>query len=66
MSKNTRASRKTGRTEQFATRVTIEWKEKIRKMAEEDGLMLVEILEESLKLYEKKRKIKYREQREYK
>ena len=51
-----RTLRKTGRTEQFATRVKKEWLEKVRGMAEKENLKLVEVLEKMLEQYEKHRK----------
>ena len=50
-----RTLRRSGRTEQFATRVTTEFKDRIHEIAEEDGVLLVEVLEEALKAYEEKR-----------
>ena len=52
-----RTLRKTGRTEQFATRVSKEWLEKVRKIAEKESLKLVEVLEKMLESYEKKLKV---------
>jgi hypothetical protein len=49
-----RSARRTNRTLQFATRVTPEWDARLRKLAQRDGLMLVEVLERALALYEKK------------
>ena len=51
-----RSMRKTGRTVQFATRVSWEWDEKLRRIAERDGLLLVEVLERALEAYEEARK----------
>ena len=51
-----RTLRKTGRTEQFATRVNKEWLEKIRGISERENLKLVEVLEKSLECYEKHKK----------
>jgi hypothetical protein len=51
-----RSLRKTGRTVQFATRVSEEWDEHIRRIAQRDGLYLVEVLELALDAYEKARK----------
>ena len=51
-----RTLRKTGRTEQFATRVKKEWLEKVRGISEKENLKLVEVLEKSLECYEKHRK----------
>jgi hypothetical protein len=47
-----RSARRTGRTVQFATRVTSEFDERFRAIAERDGLLHVELLEESLTAYE--------------
>jgi hypothetical protein len=51
-----RTLRKTGRTEQFATRVSKEWLEKVKGISEKENLKLVEVLEKSLEYYEKHRK----------
>jgi len=51
-----RSLRKTGRTEQFATRVSKEWLEKVRKIAEKENLKLVEVLEKMLERYEGREK----------
>jgi hypothetical protein len=48
-----RSARRTNRTLQFATRVTPEWDGRLRALAQRDGLMLVEVLERALALYEK-------------
>lgn len=50
-----RSSRKTNRTLAFATRVTIKFDNEIRDIAEREGLMLVEVLEECLKAYKEKK-----------
>jgi hypothetical protein len=52
-----RTLRRTGRTEQFATRVSKEWLEKVKGMAEKENLKLVEVLEKMLESYEKEHKI---------
>ena len=52
-----RTLRRTGRTVTFATRVSPEFDERIRDIAEEEGLMLVEVLEQALAAYEVNRKI---------
>jgi hypothetical protein len=49
-----RTLRKTGRTEQFATRVSPEWLGKVKVIAEKEGLKLVELLEKMLEYYERK------------
>jgi hypothetical protein len=51
-----RTLRKTGRTEQFATRVSPEWLEKVKGIAEKENLKLVEVLEKMLESYEKGQK----------
>lgn len=48
-----RSLRKTGRTLTFATRVSPEFDERIRDIAEQEGLMLVEVLERALEAYER-------------
>ncbi|HHR6225314.1 TPA: hypothetical protein ACS724_003871 [Providencia alcalifaciens] len=50
-----RSARKTNRTLAFATRVTIEFDKEVREIAEREGLLLVEVLEESLKAYKEKK-----------
>ena len=47
-----RSARRTGRTVQFATRVSPEFDERLRVIAERDGLLLVEVLERALDAYE--------------
>jgi hypothetical protein len=47
-----RSARRTGRTVQFATRVTPDFDERFRTIAERDGLLHVELLERSLAAYE--------------
>ena len=51
-----RSLRRTGRTVQFATRVSEEWDDKLRRIAQRDGLKLVEVLERALEAYEEGRK----------
>jgi hypothetical protein len=51
-----RSLRKTGRTVQFATRVSLEFDDKLRRIAQRDGLKLVEVLERALEAYEESRK----------
>jgi len=47
-----RSLRRTGRTLQFATRVSSEFDEKLRYIAQRDQLLLVEVLEHALDAYE--------------
>lgn len=47
-----RSARRTGRTIQFATRVSPEFDSRLRSLAQRDGLLLVEVLERALDLYE--------------
>jgi hypothetical protein len=47
-----RSLRKTGRTVQFATKVSLEFDDKLRRIAQRDGLLLVEVLERALDAYE--------------
>ena len=49
-----RTKRKTGRTEQLATRVTSEFHKKVKMLAARDELKIVELLEKSIDLYENK------------
>lgn len=48
-----RTKRKTGRTEQLATRVTSEFHKRVKMLAARDELKIVELLEKSIDLYEK-------------
>jgi hypothetical protein len=50
-----RTMRRTNRTVAFATRVSPEFDNRVRDIAERDGLMLVEVLERALEAYEKDR-----------
>ncbi len=47
-----RSARRTGRTVQFATRVSSEFDERLRAIAERDHLLLVQVLEQALDAYE--------------
>ena len=51
-----RSARKTNRTLPFATRVSPEFDERIRAIAERDGLLLVEVMERALDAYEAQRR----------
>jgi hypothetical protein len=51
-----RTLRKTGRTEQFATRVSKEWLEQVKGIAEKENLKLVEVLERMLENYQNHKK----------
>jgi hypothetical protein len=51
-----RSLRKSGRTLQLATRVSWEFDDKLRHIAQRDGLKLVEVLERGLDAYESARK----------
>ena len=48
-----RSMRRTGRTVTFATRVSQEFDSRVREIAEQEGLMLVEVLEHALAAYER-------------
>ncbi|WP_040620580.1 hypothetical protein [Rhodovulum sp. PH10] len=50
-----RSARKTGRTVQFATRVSPEFDKRFRAVAKRDKLLMVDLLERSLEAYEKQR-----------
>lgn len=50
-----RSLRRTGRTVQFATRVSPEFDTRIRTIAKRERLLLVEVLEKALDAYEAKR-----------
>ena len=51
-----RSLRKTGRTVQFATRVSMEFDDRLRRLAQRDGLKLCEVLERALEAYEASRR----------
>lgn len=48
-----RSLRRSGRTVQFATRVSPEFDMRVRNLAQREGLLLVEVLERALDAYEK-------------
>jgi hypothetical protein len=50
-----RTLRRTNRTIQLATRVTAEFDERLRVIAQRDGLLIVEVLERALDAYEASR-----------
>ena len=50
-----RSLRRTGRTLQLATRVSPEFDARLRAIAEREGMLIVEVLEEALDAYESKR-----------
>ena len=50
-----RSLRRTGRTLQLATRVSWDFDDKLRRIAQRDGLKLVEVLERALDAYEEAR-----------
>ena len=52
--KDGRSARRTGRTVQFATRVSLQFDERVREIAQREGLLLVEVLERALDAYEKR------------
>lgn len=52
-----RTMRRSGRTVQFATRVSPEFDERIRQIAMREGLLLVEVLERALEAYESSREV---------
>ena len=49
-----RSARRTHRTVQFATRVTRQFDNRVRDIVPRDGLLLVEMLERALDLYEQR------------
>jgi hypothetical protein len=49
-----RSARRSGRTLQFATRVSPEFDDRLRSIAERDGKLLVEVLEDALDAYEER------------
>ena len=49
-----RTLRRTGRIIQFATRVSEDFDFRLRKIAQQENLLLVQVLEKALKEYEKK------------
>jgi hypothetical protein len=50
-----RSARRSGRTLQFATRVSPEFDDRLRSIAERDKKLLVEVLEDALEAYENSR-----------
>ena len=48
-----RTMRRSGRTVQFATRVSPDFDERVRQIAMRDGMLLVEVLEHALDAYER-------------
>lgn len=48
-----RSARRTGRTVQFATRVSDDFDRKFRAVAKRDKLLMVDLLEKALEAYEK-------------
>jgi len=50
-----RSARRTGRTVQFATRVSEEFDERFRAICKRDKLLMVELLEKALDAYERGR-----------
>ena len=50
-----RSARRTGRTVQFATRVSEEFDEQFRAVCKRDSLLMVELLEKALGAYERGR-----------
>jgi hypothetical protein len=50
-----RSARRTGRTVQFATRVSEGFDERFRAVCERDSLLIVELLEKALDAYERGR-----------
>ena len=51
-SEDGRSARRTGRTVQFATRVSEEFDMRFRQVAKRDGLLLAQLLEKTLEAYE--------------
>lgn len=49
-----RSARKTHRTIQFATRVSPEFDRRLREVAQRERMLLVEVLEQSLELFDQK------------
>jgi hypothetical protein len=49
-----RSARKTNRTLPFATRVTADFDNEVRDIAEREGILLVEVLEKALQAYKEK------------
>lgn len=50
-----RSARRSGRTLQFATRVSPEFDQRLRAIAERENKLLVEVLEDALEAYENSR-----------
>jgi hypothetical protein len=53
-----RSARRTGRTLQFATRVSPEFDTRLRAIADREGRLLVEVLERALDVYEAQSEVK--------
>ena len=53
-----RTMRRSGRTVQFATRVSPDFDERVRQIAMRDGMLLVEVLERALEAYEQSKEKK--------
>jgi hypothetical protein len=53
--RDARSARRSGRTLQFATRVSPEFDSRLRSIAERDGKLLVQVLEDALEAYENSR-----------
>ena len=53
-----RSARRTGRTLQFATRVSPEFDTRLRAIADREGRLLVEVLERALDAYEAQAEVK--------
>ena len=51
-----RTMRRSGRTIQFATRVSPDFDERVRQIAVRDGMLLVEVLEHALDAYEQSKR----------
>lgn len=51
-----RTLRRSGRTVQFATRVSPEFDDRLRQIAQRDRMLLVEVLERALDAYEQSRR----------
>ena len=52
MRRDGRSARRSGRTLQFATRVSPAFDDRLRSIDERDGKLLVEVLEDALDAYE--------------
>jgi hypothetical protein len=56
--------KKTGRTKQLSLKTTPRFHQKLKELAVKEKLLMIEILEQSLELYEKERKLRKKSPKE--